>query len=76
MNCLRPLEHWDRGFEFHSRNRCSVYGYSVSVLSCVRVAALRRAHLQSKESYRLCQKDQETEKAAKVQQRAVEPLVE
>jgi hypothetical protein len=50
----------------------SVYVYSVIVLSCVPVAALRRAHPPSKESYRLC-KDQETEKAAKAQQRAVEP---
>jgi hypothetical protein len=22
MKCLRPLEHWERGFEFHSRYRC------------------------------------------------------
>jgi hypothetical protein len=22
MNCLRPLEHWDRGFESHSRHGC------------------------------------------------------
>jgi hypothetical protein len=43
------------------------------VLSCVQVAALRRADPPSKESYRLCQKNQETEKAAKVQQRVVEP---
>jgi hypothetical protein len=43
------------------------------VLSCVQVAALRRADPPSKESYRLCKKDQETEKAAKFQQRVVEP---
>jgi hypothetical protein len=41
------------------------------VLSCVQVAALRRADPPSKESYRLYI-DQETEKAAKSQQRAVE----
>jgi hypothetical protein len=40
--------------------------YSVFVLSCVQVAALRRADPPSKESYRLC-KDQETEKSAKAQ---------
>jgi hypothetical protein len=34
----------------------SVYVYSVSVLSCVQVAALRRAHPPSKESHRLCKK--------------------
>jgi hypothetical protein len=22
MKCLRPLEHWDRGFESHSRHDC------------------------------------------------------
>jgi hypothetical protein len=26
---LRPLEYWDRGFEYHSRQRC------VSAFSCV-----------------------------------------
>jgi hypothetical protein len=50
---------------------CIVCVYSVLVLSCVQVAALRRADPSSKESYRLC--DQETEKAAKVQQISVEP---
>jgi hypothetical protein len=41
-------------------------------LFCVYVAALWRADPSSKESYRLC-KNQETEKAAKAQQRALEP---
>jgi hypothetical protein len=50
----------------------SVCVYSVFVLSCVQIATLRRADPPSKESYLLC-KDQETEKSAKVQQRAVEP---
>jgi hypothetical protein len=50
----------------------SVCVYSVFVLSCVYVVALRRANTPSKESYRLC-KNEETEKAAKAQQRAVEP---
>jgi hypothetical protein len=39
----------------------SVCVYSVFVLSCVYVAALRRADHSSKESYRLCKKDYETE---------------
>jgi hypothetical protein len=34
----------------------SVRVYSVFVLFCVQVAALRRADLPSKESYRLCKK--------------------
>jgi hypothetical protein len=49
----------------------SVCFYSVFVLFCGYVAALRRADPPSKKSYRLCT-DLETEKAAKVQ-RAVEP---
>jgi hypothetical protein len=38
--------------------------YSVSVLSCVQVAASRRADHSSKESYRLCKNDYETEEEA------------
>jgi hypothetical protein len=45
------------------------------MLSCVQVTALRRADHPSKESNRLCKKDQETEKAAKVRQMAVEPHI-
>jgi hypothetical protein len=48
MNCLRSLERWDRGFEFHSRHGC----LSVFILF-VYVAALRRADPPSKKSYRL-----------------------
>jgi hypothetical protein len=48
------------------------YVYSVFALSCVLVAAFGQPDPPSKESYRLC-KNQETEKAVKVQQRAVEP---
>jgi hypothetical protein len=59
-----PLEAW-----------MSVCVYSVFVLSCVQVAALRWADPPSKESYRLCKKNQGTEKAAKVRQRAVEPKI-
>jgi hypothetical protein len=50
----------------------SVCIYSVFVLSCVQVEALRRADPLSKESYLLC-KNQETERAVKAQQKAVEP---
>jgi hypothetical protein len=38
----------------------------------MQVAALRRADPPSKESCGLCRKDQETEKAAKVQETAVD----
>jgi hypothetical protein len=48
MNCLRPLEHWDRWFEFHSRHGC--LRFSAFVLFCVQVVALRRADPPSKES--------------------------
>jgi hypothetical protein len=53
----------------------SVCVYSVFVLPCVQVAALRRNDHSSKESYRLCKKDYETEEEAREQQRAVEPLM-
>jgi hypothetical protein len=36
---------------------------------------LRRAGHSSKASYRLCKKDYETEEEARVQQRAVEPMM-
>jgi hypothetical protein len=49
--------------------------YSVFVLSFVYVAALRRADHSSKESYRLCKKDYETEEEARAQQRAVGQLM-
>jgi hypothetical protein len=48
--------------------------YSVFVLSCVQVAVLRRSDPPSKVSYRVW-KDSETEKAAEVQQRAVEAQI-
>jgi hypothetical protein len=36
INSLRPLEHWDRGFESHSRNRClCVRLFCVCVILCV-----------------------------------------
>jgi hypothetical protein len=55
MNRLRPLEHWDRGFESYSRHGClCVRLFYMFVLSCVQVAALRRADLPSNECYRLC----------------------
>jgi hypothetical protein len=76
MNCLRSLEHYDRRFESHSRHGClCVCVYSVFVLSCVSVTVLQRADHSSKESYRLCTKDCGSEKEAKVQQRAAEPLM-
>jgi hypothetical protein len=47
----------------------------VFVLSSVQVAAMRRADHSSKESYRLSNKDYETEGEARVQQKSVEPLI-
>jgi hypothetical protein len=46
----------------------SVCVYSVFVLFCMYVAALRWADPPSKESYRLCKKDYETEEEARAQQ--------
>jgi hypothetical protein len=65
-----PVQHWVRGFESYSRHVC-LCAFIVFVLTCVQVAALRRAALLSKESTD-CAKDQETEKAAKAQERAVD----
>jgi hypothetical protein len=63
MNSLRSLEHWDRRFESHSRHRylCT---FILFVLSCVQDSPIDYV------------KGQETEKAAKVQQRAVEPYID
>jgi hypothetical protein len=49
--------------------------FSVFALSCVQVVALRRADPSSKEPYRLCKKDCETEEETRAQQRAVDPLM-
>jgi hypothetical protein len=78
MNCLRSLERWDRGFESHSRHVYLCVGmcfFSAFLLSCMQVAALRRADHSSKETYRLCKKDYETEEESRVQQRVVEALM-
>jgi hypothetical protein len=49
--------------------------YSVSVLSFVSVAALRRADQSSKEPCRLCKKDYETEEDARTQQSSLGSLM-
>jgi hypothetical protein len=52
--------------------------YCVFVLSCVLVAALRRADRLSKDFYRLCKKKKkknETEEEAGAQERIVEPFI-
>jgi hypothetical protein len=46
------------------------------VYSYVYVAALRRADLPSKESYRLCKTDYETEEEARVQQTSCKAIDE
>jgi hypothetical protein len=53
----------------------SVCVYSVFLLTCAQVTALRPADYSSKESYCLCKKDYETEEVARAQQKAVEPLM-
>jgi hypothetical protein len=54
----------------------SVCVYSVFVLSRVQVAALRRADPLSEESCRLPKRIKKLKKAAKLQQRAVEPEID
>jgi hypothetical protein len=53
----------------------SVCAFILCLLSCVWVAALRRADHPSKESYHLCKKDYETEEEVRAKKRAVEPLM-
>jgi hypothetical protein len=48
--------------------------FCVCVVLCV-LAALRRADPPSKESYRLCNKDYETEEEVRAQQMAIQPLM-
>jgi hypothetical protein len=76
MNCLRSLQRWDRGFESHSRHGClSAFILCLCCPVCRQAVALRRDDSPSKESYRLCKKDYETEEEARAQQRAAEPLM-
>jgi hypothetical protein len=69
---------WSKAWNVFARSNAGIVGsnqtqgmdvcvcvYSVFVLSCVQVAALRRADHSSKESYRLCKKDVETEEEAR-----------
>jgi hypothetical protein len=53
LKYVLPLEHWDHGFESHSRYG-RVFAFCCVVLSCVKVEALRRADPPSKEFYQLC----------------------
>jgi hypothetical protein len=41
-NCLRPLEHWDRGFESHSRHGC-LSAFILCMCCPVLISTLRRA---------------------------------
>jgi hypothetical protein len=61
MNCFRPLEHWDFGFESHLRHgRLCVF--ILFVVPFVQEAALRRVDPPSNDSYRLYKKIKELKK--------------
>jgi hypothetical protein len=87
--CLTKVEnHWSKAWIVFGRSKAEIVGsnpiqgmdvslcvYSVFVLPCVSVAALRQANQSSKGSYRLCKKDNEIKEEARAQQRAVQPLM-
>jgi hypothetical protein len=50
MNRLRQLQHWDRGFESHSRHEC-LFAFILCLCCHVQIAALRRDDPWSKKSY-------------------------
>jgi hypothetical protein len=52
MKCLRPLKHWDSGFESHSRHRC-LFAFPFCLCCPVLAAALRQAWSPFTESYQL-----------------------
>jgi hypothetical protein len=66
MKFLRPFEYWDRGFESYLRHGC------LCAVLCVG-SGLVTGQAHSPGITTDCVKDQETEKVAKAQQRAVEP---
>jgi hypothetical protein len=71
MNCLRSLEHYDRGFESHSRHiRISVCVYSVFRQ---RPCGGLITRLRSPTDY--VKKDYETEEEARVHRIVLEPLI-
>jgi hypothetical protein len=72
MDCLRPLKHWDRGFESYLSHGC-LCGFILCL--CCSVCRQRPCDglIPRSKSPNDCVEDRETVKAAKAQQRAVEP---
>jgi hypothetical protein len=68
MNCLRSLEHCHHGFDSHSRHGCLCM-----FILCLCCSVLCDELILRPRSPTDCIWDQETEKEAKAQQRAVEP---